>query len=88
MMFFIGTEILQLSNKFLLIVGVRYTEVNFNTKLPLAPKRGVRYRKVSAISVAVKRIFYVTMTLIPPVLVISVSYRKMAALKHVREVPL
>ena len=70
------------------MIAVRYTKASFNTKMVLVPQSGVRYRKVSAISVAVKRIFYVTMTLIPPVLVISVSYRKMAALKHVREVPL
>ena len=54
---FIGTRILQLCNKFLLIVDVRYTEVNFNTKLSLVPKSGVRYREVSAISVRYKEVF-------------------------------
>ena len=42
---------------FWLIVAVRYTEVNFNTKLPLVPKSGVRYREVSAISVRYKEVF-------------------------------
>ena len=54
---FISTETLQLSNKFSLIVTVRYTEVNFNTKLPLVLKSGVRYREVSAISVRYKEVF-------------------------------
>ena len=38
-------------------MAVRYTEVNFNTKLPLVPKSGVRYREVSAISVRYKEGF-------------------------------
>ena len=46
---FIGTEILQLCNKVLLVAPVRYTEVNFNTKVPLVPKIGVRYKEVSTI---------------------------------------
>ena len=54
---FIGKETLQLCNEFLLIVPVRYAEVKFNTKLPLVPKSGVRYREVSAISVRYKEIF-------------------------------
>ena len=54
---FIGTATLQLCNKFLLIVAVRYTGVNFNTKLALVPKSGVRYREVSAISVRYKEVF-------------------------------
>ena len=54
---FIGTETLKICNKFLSIVSVRYTEVNFNTKLPMVPKNGVRYREVSAISVRYKEVF-------------------------------
>ena len=54
---FIGTEILQLCDKFWLVVAVRYTEVNFNTKVPLVPKGGVRYREVSAITVRYKEVF-------------------------------
>ena len=53
----VGTEILQHCNKFWLIVAVRYTEVNFNTKVPLVPQSGVRYREVSAISVRYKEVF-------------------------------
>ena len=52
--FIISTETLQLCNRF---VAVRYTEVNFNTKLPLVPKSGVRYREVSAISVRYEEVF-------------------------------
>ena len=54
---FISTETLQLCNKFQLIVAVRYIEVNFNTKVPLVPQNGVRYREVSAISVRYKEVF-------------------------------
>ena len=38
-------------------MAVRYTEVNFNAKLPSVPKSGVRYREVSAISVRCKEVF-------------------------------
>ena len=55
--FYIGAETLQLCNKFLSIVAVRYVEVNFNTKQPLVPKSVVRYREVSAISVRYKEVF-------------------------------
>ena len=38
-------------------MAVRYTEVNFNTKMPLVSKSGVLYREVSAISVRYKKVF-------------------------------
>ena len=54
------------------------------------PQNGVPYREVSAISVRYREVFNETMTVIPSVLVNSVSYREVSAIKHVRyrEVPL
>ena len=71
----IGTEMLQLCNKVWLIV---YTEVTFNTKVPLVPKGGVRYREVSAIFVRYKEFFLWDYDRD------SIRYREMSAITHVR----
>ena len=53
-------------------------------KVLLTPQNGVCYRKVSAISVPIKRFFYKTMTVIPSVLMNNVRYREVSSIKHVR----
>ena len=56
-------------------MAARYTEVHFNTKLPLVPKSGVRYREVSSISVRYKEVnFYETLAVFTCVYVLLMYY--------------
>ena len=82
----IGTETLQLCNKFLLIVAVRYIEVNINT----IPKVVSAIERCPVFLFAMKRFFCEALTKFSSVRRKSVLYREVSAIKHVsyREVPL
>ena len=70
-------------------MALRYTEVNFDTKLLLVPYSGVRNREVFAIFVSYKEVFLLDFDH-DFIGSLSVCYREVSATNHVRykEVPL
>ena len=77
-------KISQLCNKSWWIEAVRYTKVNFNTKCYWFHKMVSAMERWPLFLSAIKRFFYETMAVIPSVLMKSVRYREVFAIKHVR----